>query len=666
MRSSELIPIENGLTLNFLKMVFNKDTLFLRKTLYSDELYNEYKLNPDFFIYRIKDNLYIWELHPTNQQLPRVFEQVEITIKEYPRIFSKIAERAIVQFFRNNNRQTTWNKYSSIWEVELKKEKQENFNALSLQPTLRFSVIDLYSTLSQRQVIALSIRRRMKPFFTESEESIMNQLTDNSELTRNYRGEINASTHNLNKYLEATGQKKDYRSYLGKRQTRLTEFEFLKTSAKNFNHIAPDIYMPDGLKISKFSIINPTIAFFKTAKIPKPKYCYYNERTMAGYYNEAVSKSKPYSYDLFSNQKVNILVVSPDKYDRSIREHIKTLDRKLQTLFHLKDVKFHLKIIKSPETYLDVLDKIDANNYNLAIIVVSQQDKEMCTSQSPYYLTKAKLLNQRLPTQELTIEVIRNSSEIIDNDIALNIYSKLGGVAWTIEKSEKNISELVIGIGSTIDDCGERIIGFASVFDYNGTYLIGDCSQLSTMNKYTENLENYLVNALTQAFHQKGLSKGDEVRLIFHLFKEAGKRHELTAIGNALRRFKGYDVEYSLVHLSTYGHNYRIFKNQGRSSPNRGTFVQLSSQQALLHLGGNTVVPIQVRLDNRSKYTDIFEITQQVLYFAHLSYRSFIHGGQPVTIKYPNLMANMVSELKKVPNWDHSILNKLNETLWFI
>ena len=483
--------------------------------------------------------------------------------------------------------------------------------------------------------------------------------------SKDTRFQINYQT-NCDRLLEATGLKKDYRSYLRKRQTPLTEFEFLKKSAKNFNHVAPDIYMPDGLKISNFSIINPTIAFFKTAKIPKPKYCYYNERTMAGYYNEAVSKSKPYSYDLFNNQKVDILVVSPDKYDRIIRAHIKTLDRKLQTLFHLKDVKFHLKIIKPPETYLNVLDKIDANNYNLAIVVISQQDKEICTLQSPYYLTKAKLLNQRLPTQELTIEVISNSSEIINNDIALNVYSKLGGIAWTIEKSEQNISELVIGIGSTVNDSGERIIGFANVFDYNGTYLIGDCSQLSTMNEYTENLENYLVNTLTQAFQQKGLSQGDKVRLIFHLFKEAGKRHELTAINNALRRFKRYDIEYSLVHLSNHEHNYGIFKNQGKINPNRGTFVQLSSHQALLHLGSDTVVPIQIRLDSRSNYKDIFKITRQVLYFAHLSYRSFIHGGQPVTIKYPNLMANMVSELKKVPNWDPSILNKLNETLWFI
>ena len=313
-----------------------------------------------------------------------------------------------------------------------------------------------------------------------------------------------------------------------------------------------------------------------------------------------------------------------------------------------------------------VINKIDAHDYNLAIILLSQQDKEIDTPRSPYYLTKAKLLNQRLLTQDLTIEVLRKNEEIIDNNIALNVYSKLGGIAWTIEKSEKDISELIIGIGSTIDDNGEWIIGFANVFDYNGTYLVGDCSQLSTMNGYGKNLERYLIDTLTGAFRKKGLSEGDSVRLLFHLFKEASRKYELKAINNALRHFEAYDIQYGLVHLSHYNHNFKLFRNQGHDTPDRGTLVPLSRWQALLHVGDSSAVPIQIRLDKRSTYKDIYEITKQVFYFTHLSYRSFIPANIPVTIKYPNLMARMVSELKKIPGWDYSILDRLNDKPWFI
>lgn len=274
-------------------------------------------------------------------------------------------------------------------------------------------------------------------------------------------------------------------------------------------------------------------------------------------------------------------------------------------------------------------------------------------------------MNQRLSTQDLTIEVIRKRNDIINNNIALNVYTKLGGTAWTIEKSEKNISELIIGIGSTVDDNMERIIGFANIFDYNGTYLVGNCSQLSTMSAYATNLEKYLEETLKQAFQKKGLVRGDKVRLIFHLYKEAGKKHELLAIHNALSNFVDYDIQFSLVHLS-YGHNFRVFKNSGTCSPDRGTFIQLSSRQALLHFGRSSVVPIQVRLDKRSEYLDIYEISKQVLHFAHLSHRTFIPPNQPVTIKYPKLMAQMVTELKKIPDWDYSIINHLSEKLWFI
>ena len=665
MRRNESTTRKHGLTLNFLEVVFNKNNLSLLKTEYSHDLFVQYQENPNFYIHRYDGDMYIWKLCPTDEALPISFSEAEVTIEKHAPIITKIIERAIVTFFSRNNYQIYKRRYSSIWEVELKKEKEGSFGALVVRPTLAFSLRNLYSKLERRQVIALTLRKRGKPIFTASEEEIKRQLTDTRGLTRNRKGDIVASRDNIKRYLEATGQQQDYERYLSEIESSRNEFEYLKKCPAYFNKIAPNFHLPNELEISNFLLVNLPSASFEPTEISKPKYYFYNERTKRGYYNKVVSELRPYSFDLFRNRNLNILVVSPDEYEGSVDEYMVTLRKKLGDLFHLNYVKFHFAIVRSPETYLDVLNKIDVKDYDLAIIILSQRDKEIDSSRSPYFLTKAKLLNQRLPTQDLTIEVLRKSDLIIDNNIALNVYSKLGGIAWTIEKSEKNISELIIGIGSTVDDSGERIIGFANVFDYNGAYLVGDCSQLSTMHEYAKNLEDYLVDTLTQSFQKKGFSEGDRVRLLFHLFKEAGKKHELAAIENVLKRFTDYNIQFSLVHLS-YGHNFRIFKNRGNDRPDRGTFIQLSSRQALLHLGGRSVVPIQVRLDKRSEYRDLYEITRQVLYFAHLSYRTFIPPGQPVTVKYPNLMAKMVSELKKVPEWDYSILNHLNEKLWFI
>ena len=665
MTTNTFSPKTQGLTLNFLEVAFNKDLLYLPKAAYSDELYDEYKCNPDFFIYRFNDDLYIWKLNSTDQSLPGIFEEALITFKEHAPIFTKILEFAIVQYFRSNSYEIFKRRHSSIWEVELKHEEVGKFGALVLRPTLAFSLRNLYSKLEKRQVIALTARRRGKPIFVGSEDEIKNHLADTRGFTRNDNGEIIASSHNRHIYLEATGQQQDYKNYLNKIESAHNEYEYFKKCEQKFNQVAPGFYLPNGLEISNFLLVNLPSASFEPIKIPKPKYFYYNERTRPGYYDKMVSELKPYSFDLFNNQRLAILVVSPDEYEGSVGEYVMMLKAKLKTLFHLNNVEFCLETVKPPETYLDVINKIDAYDYHLAIIVLSQQDKGLPTLESPYYVTKAKLLNQRLPTQDLTIEVLRKNDRFINNNVALNVYSKMGGTAWTIEKSEKNISELIIGVGSTTDDSGAWILGFANVFDYNGTYLVGDCSQLSTLEEYAKNLERYLIDTLTHAFHKKGLSQGDGVRLLFHLFKESGKKYELEAINNVLKHFKKYKIQYGLVHLS-YNHNFRVFKNQGSCSPDRGTYVQLSYRQALLHLGGRSVVPIQVRLDRRSQYRDLYEITKQVLHFTHLSYRSFIPASKPVTIKYPNLMAQMVHELKKVPDWDHSILDKLNDKLWFI
>ena len=55
--AQESMPVGQGLTLNFLEMVFNKDKLSLLKAAYSDDLYTKYKKHPDFFIYRSASDL---------------------------------------------------------------------------------------------------------------------------------------------------------------------------------------------------------------------------------------------------------------------------------------------------------------------------------------------------------------------------------------------------------------------------------------------------------------------------------------------------------------------------------------------------------------------------------------------------------------------------------
>jgi Piwi domain len=658
-----------GLSLNVFEVELNQDHLPLWGTPYSketfDSLRDDKKLR-DFFFYRFNNTLYAWERRETAQALPSGFQQETVSLNEHAPIIRKIVEESIVEYFRKHEYRVYKVKYSSNWEVALKKEKPEVFGDLSLIPTLVFSVTNLYSTKSEKQIIGLAITKRYVPRFTSDEAQITARHIDTRDWDRNSRGELSASPKNRRVYLEASNQANRYLGFLNSVVSTKREFEYLKSSLKSFNDICPNLFLPDPLSVTQFRFVSLPNSSFEASTIIKPQYYFHNEKTKVGdYYDKVLSELRPYSFDLFATRTVRIVVITPEAYEGSVDEYLVKLRQVLERTIHLRNLEFEVITFPKEKRYASVLSEFDPVNYDLAIVIVSQLQKKIAIRESPYYVLKAKLLNQRLPTQDLTIEVIRQSNKYIDNNIALNVYSKLGGTAWTIEKIEKNVSEFIVGIGSTVDEQHNLIIGFANIFDYNGTYLLGDCSQFTTKANYSKQLTNYLVKQLRVALQMKNISEGESIRLVFHIFKAAGEDYEIKAIEQALSQFSEYSIKYALVNLS-YNHNYRVFQKEGIEKPKRGNFIQLATYQALLHLGGKTVVPVLVRLDKRSTYKDIYAITKQALFFSHLSHRSFIPPSKPVTVTYPSRMAKLVSELKQVPGWDIDVLNKMSDKLWFI
>jgi hypothetical protein len=577
-----------------------------------------------------------------------------------------VIEKAIVQFFKSNGYEVFKQKYSSIWEVQLRKEVAVSFGALQLQPTLAFSVHMFYSKDTQSQVLALSVQKKYKHRFTISEEQLNEQNIDTRGWTRNSDGDIVASPSNRRVYLEGTNRAKGYVGYLKSISSEEREYTYLEGFQNQFEQVKAKLFLPDGLEVTKFLLANLPSSKFEATEIWKPRYYYYNERTKTGYYDRVVSELQPYSYDLFRGKTVNALVLTPSEHEGITGEYIFKLEKKLKRIFHLHNVNFDTHTFDDPPNgYVRVLQELDLRCYDLALVTMAEAYKQLPVEESPYHRTKAKLLNQRVPSQDILVKNLQHSTTLVENNVALNVYSKLGGTAWTIEKAEKDIPELIIGIASTTDRGGTRFIGFANVFDHNGTYIVGDCSQLSTKENYANNLENYLVKVIKQAIETKGIAPKQRLRLLFHLFKGAAEKYELTAIRSALKRFSGYSFQYGIAHLS-YNHNLRMYLDGGRNRPKRGTFVQISTLQGLLHLGDYGENPLLVRLDKRADYKDLYATSKQVLFFCHLSYLDFKPASKPVTIRYPSLMAKMVSELRQLSDWDPDILNTLSDKLWFI
>jgi hypothetical protein len=660
------------MNLNCLELVFNKAEIEILSTPYEKEKFDSLSLNhPEICLYRDGNTIYCWALGTNDNDFESVFSKmanVKICFENNSLIFCSIVENAIATYFKKNrNRPVVKTKYSSIWEVELTERK--SFNGLDSISVLNFGIQPFYSIKHKKSFCILSIRITQKYNFTISDKEFADRNIDVRGWKRNLENEIVGSKDNVTNFIKVTNQKSNFDSYLNSFNLDSTSYEKLVKFVGFFNKtIIKDLILPDGLKISEFKLNLLPNQYLEASEIAKPRYYFHNNTPhTGGYYQEGIKNLKPATFSFFNNKLLKITIITPSLFEGTVEIFTQKILKELKETYHLTklvtDIKtFDINIL----SYTDFINTIDFSGVNLVIVVVSQNDKSLgITSSAPYYATKAKLLNQRIPTQKVTIESIRKNDRNIESAISLNIYSKIGGTAWTIEKVEKDKIEVIIGISSTIDFEKNRLIGFASVFDFDGSYLIGACSPLSTKENYQINLQQYLISTIGDLIKEKAINKGESFRLIFHLSKEAGKKNEIRAIENALGQFKDYDIQFGIVHLS-FNHNYRVFDNEGNTEIKRGTFIQISTFQALLHLGAKTKVPILVRLDKRSTFKDIYEITRQVFYFTHLCYRNLRPANVPVTIKYPSLMAKLTSDIKQVPNWDYAQLNHIKDKLWFI
>ena len=66
-------------------------------------------------------------------------------------------------------------------------------------------------------------------------------------------------------------------------------------------------------------------------------------------------------------------------------------------------------------------------------------------------------------------------------------------------------------------------------------------------------------------------------------------------------------------------------------------------------------------------YHDLRYITQQIFSFTYLTWRSFLPGAEPATMKYSNLISRLLGKMRSVPGWDADKLNYgLKRKKWFL
>ena len=373
--------------------------------------------------------------------------------------------------------------------------------------------------------------------------------------------------------------------------------------------------------------------------------------------------------------------------------------------FRLTSVRFHFAEIAADtaqayaETATATLQDL-THTPALALVQIKEAHRRRLSVDNPYYAAKARFMRAGVPVQAVRIETIEQDRgrEYTMNNLALASYAKIGGVPWVISTPGVATHELVIGIGSTEvgqDRLGKRTryVGFTTLFQGDGRYLVWETTREATFEEYPNALLTSLRNSIRFVHAQNRWEPGDNIRLVFHVYKPL-KRVEIGTVKKLVKELLDhYPVEFAFLDISQHhplqifdprqnGVPYRSFETgrnarKGIFTPQRGTALLFGPGTALLQLVGANEVktrgqglprPLLLELHPDSDFSDLTYLVRQAFHFSFMSWRSFFPSHEPVTILYSRWIARMLGNLKMVPEWDSVSLNLLRDrrAMWFL
>ena len=654
----------SGLYLNycFCKMSDSDTDVYSIDYQDHDQLLTLRKEYTNMCFYRSGNVIYFWSPKGDEASLAKKFSAVKVNINptEYPSIVSKMLEVKIYELFNSTNSYELYYEKYSHNLVAKKKTPIYKDDALSVYKCAKVSAY--YFQQDDKLYFGFSVSSNLDYAFSWNKKDFISNNIDAGGLFENKSGTVAANTRAITRYKEAKGLEDKLDSLKKDTESKPQQFSFAK---KVIDWLQKNLVGQLYGNISIIECINnyfPYDKLFENEIIAAPKKYYANEQVVSGMPSSALEKVGPYT--AVSNITArNITLVASKEHEGTLNVFSAQLATKMKKLFKI-DLNYNYCWVEKEnvQAFGEAILPLNSKNSDLVIFVVKNDYRYMEPTQSPYYHCKAKLIGQEVPTQCICIETIKRINDFILGNISLNIYAKLGGTAWGIEKKDTTKRELIIGIGSTVNFSKQQVISIANVFDNSGVYLAGACNPIVEIKNYPEELEK-LINELFDTI----LVGETDVHLIFHIYKSVSKNKEIRALEKVLNRYKHVNISYAFVHLN-YGHNFRIYSNDGKNDLRKGQYIRLNSLESLLVVNDNSPIPLRVTIDKRSSFKDIYYISQQAFFFSHLSERSFKPSKKPITILYPSIMANLIEKLKFVEKWDYDKLRVkgVTEKLWFL
>jgi len=468
-----------------------------------------------------------------------------------------------------------------------------------------------------------------------------------------------------------------------------------------------------------FTVDYKPLAASNTIQLKTPTFIFDHAATKTNSFNPdaGLTNFGPYDSITFDIKTPNILCIC-NKSNRgfftnflsSLKDGLpqsRYFQKGLLRKYDLQEVFYKLKEIQdfTVDEYLNAIRSDDDIKPHLAIIEIPVAFKRFDDRNNPYYSIKAKLLSLEIPVQYVTSEIIKNHNEYILNSLALQIYAKMGGIPWVLPSQRSVDREIVIGIGHSwlrknqyAGADQNRVVGITTFLSSDGQYLLADKVKDVAFENYFDELLRSLKYSIQRLSSEQGWSTGETVRLIFHIFKPI-KNTEFDVISQLVKEIDLYKIKFAFVTISQHHPNMLFDINQtgvhkygtsgkiGSFIPTRGSNIFLDAETCIVQmLGANELKtskqgmskPIQIKIrtpqgnyDNNGLndliFHDLSYITQQIFSFTYLSWRSFLPGEEPATMKYSNLISRLLGKMRIVPGWDADKLNYgLKRKKWFL
>ena len=255
-------------------------------------------------------------------------------------------------------------------------------------------------------------------------------------------------------------------------------------------------------------------------------------------------------------------------------------------------------------------------------------------------------------------------------NIATALLGKIGGIPWLLNNDHPN-SDLIVGVGAfRSEQVGTRYVGSAFCFGTDGLFRNFDC--------YRDNDLEHLVADIRKAIGYFIVQNQEQYpqRLIIHYYKTMSER-EAKPITDMLNTL-GFNIPIYVVTINkTETSDIVMFDpTQLGLMPLSGTILKIRRNQFLLYNNSryrdnqncDMLFPVRIRLSkieqNEVVDLDMGEVKallNQVYKFSRIYWKSVKQKNLPITIKYPEMVAEIV------PHFTSAELPSFGKNnLWFL